>query len=181
MPLDVDELIEGYDEYHRKTMSLMHTRFSCGRTLRIKDATAGAVIVGRRVWQDSDGSFSYTIHEFTAARLPPTEVPGGNLTSTKTVDEQMLMRVQGLLGGFHLLLGTGRPDVAAAAWTVPAGYQLMSLELVRDGKSVVKRAKNETISCKIHQFEDDRVIVAFTGLLSSSAHIWCRRCTSLAR
>ena len=51
LPLDVDELIEGYDEYHRKFMPHMHTRFSCGRTLRIKDATAGTVIVGRRVWQ----------------------------------------------------------------------------------------------------------------------------------
>ena len=29
----------------------------------------------RRVWQDSDGSFSYTIDEFTADRLPPNEVP----------------------------------------------------------------------------------------------------------
>ena len=120
----------------------MHTRFSCGRKLRIKDATAGAVVVGRRVLQDSDGSFSYTIDEFTAARLPPTEVPRGNLTSTWTNDEQMLMRVH------KLLLGTGRPDVAVAAPTIPGSYQLMSLELVRGGNFVAKRAKNDTISCK---------------------------------
>ena len=53
----------------------MDTRFSCGRKRRIKDATAGTVIVGRRDWQDRDGSFSYTIDEFTADRLSSTEVP----------------------------------------------------------------------------------------------------------
>ena len=72
-------------------MPHMHTRFSCGRKLRVKDATAGQVIVGRRVWQNGAGLVSYTIDEFTAARLPPTEVLGGNLTSTKTIDEQMRM------------------------------------------------------------------------------------------
>ena len=103
----------------------------------------------RRVWQDSDGSFTYTIDELTADRLPPTEVPRGYLTSTKTTNEQMLMRVQGLLGGLNLLLGTGRPDVAASAWAVQRGYELMSSELVREGNSVVKRAKNGTTTCKM--------------------------------
>ena len=65
-------------------MSHMDTRFSCGRKLRIKHATPETEIFERRVWQDSDGSFSYTIDEFTAERLPPNEVPRGHLTSTKS-------------------------------------------------------------------------------------------------
>ena len=56
-------------------MSHMDTRFSFRRKLRIQDAIAGTVIVGRRVWQDSDGSFSYTIDGLTADRQPSTEVP----------------------------------------------------------------------------------------------------------
>ena len=68
--------------------------------------------------------------------------------STKTIDRQMLKRVQGVSGGLNWLATTGRPELAEAASTNLGGYQHMSSDLVREASLAVKQAKNISVTLK---------------------------------
>ena len=68
---------------------------SRGKKFRIKDATEGKMVLGRRAWQNREGSFRYTMNEFAAGHRAPIDVTRGQLTTTKTVDEQTPRRVGG--------------------------------------------------------------------------------------
>ena len=95
----------------------------CDKKIRIKDASEGALILGRRVLQDSDVSLCHTMDESAADRLSGIDVPREYLASAKTIDELMLKRLQEVLAGLNWLSNTGRPDLAGAASTIPGSYQ----------------------------------------------------------
>ena len=136
VPLDVDELIEGCDEYH------MDTRFSCGRTLRIEEATAGQVIVGRRVWQDFDGSFSYTQSTNRCSCVCRNRGEVSNCCWDRTTQ----------------CCGCGMYDSRRLSTHV------IALSEGRQFGGKASQERNNLMQDVIHQFEDDRVSQACSHL-----------------
>ena len=118
--LDLDDDIEGGGEYLQATVAKMHA--SCAER-NFAPRTSPMELFGRHNWQEGDRSVRYTMHEF-ASRLAPVVVPREWLTSAKIIDEVMLMRVKGVMGGLNWIAGTGRLDFAAAASTSPVAYKI---------------------------------------------------------
>ena len=148
--LDVDNLVEGGGPKHRQLMDDLYKRYKFGKILRIRDAgEAGALIIGRRVSQAADGSFKIIMKEFAAKRLNPIVAPRGCFSQTKEVDQSMLTRDRGVVGGLNWLAGAGRPDLSADSNTILSRYAKMDPAMVSECNAAVKQAKELDVTPKV--------------------------------
>ena len=132
--VDVSDLLEEGDEHHLKKETLPRR---CYRGNFDPRKTC--------VWPDIDGTPCSLCCRPSVTNLCPEKI---FLSLAKTVDEQMLKRVQGVLGGSNWLATAGRPDLAEAASTTPGSCSTRRL------MATVTQAQN--IICNSEDLADSR-------------------------
>ena len=130
--LDVDDFMEGGNEFHRKTIEGFCDRRSIsGRQDKRYTFCPEACRTTSRITMSMD--------EYVKSKLRPTEVPRGYLSNTKEISDGMLTNVKGVNGGLGWLASTARPDMAARHSIIPSGYDRRSPQLISVVNAAVKQ------------------------------------------
>ena len=138
--LDVDDFMEGGNEFHRKTIEGFYDKYRCGKAVDLRSAgQEGTRFAGRRVVQHPDFRTTVSMDENVKSKLRPIEVPRGYLSNTKEISDGMLMNVKGVNGGLGRLASTARPDMAAPHSIIPSGYDRRSPQLISEVNAAVKQ------------------------------------------
>eukprot|EP00974_Lingulodinium_polyedra_P012205 1177308-Lingulodinium_polyedra.AAC.1 len=65
-------------------------RFKCGKYVRLKDLGAdGTLVLGRRLQQHEDSSFTLTMQEYAERKCVNVHVDKGYLSSSDPIDEEV--------------------------------------------------------------------------------------------
>ena len=148
--LDVDDVIEGGKETHRKTMEGFYDKYRCGKAVDFKSAgQEGTRFTGRRVVQHPDFRITVSMDEYVESKLNPIEVPRGYKSNTKEISDGMLTNVRGVNGGLGWLASTARPDMAAPHSIIPSGYDRRSPQLISEVNTAVKQCDAVPITITI--------------------------------
>ena len=148
--LDLDDVIEGGKETHRKTMEGFYDKYRCGKAVDLRSAgREGTRFAGRRVVQHPDFRITVSMDEYVNSKLRPIEVPKGYLSNTKEISDGMLTNVKGVNGGLGWLASTGRPDMAAPHSIIPSGYDRRSPQLISEVNAAVKQCHAVPITITI--------------------------------
>ena len=148
--IEVDDLLEGGDEVHRKRMETFYAKYQCGKRKKLQDlGDEGTLISGIRVIQKADFSFVWHMNEYSDKAMSYIDIPRGYLTQTKEIDDKRLSEVISCNGKIGWLGGNGRPDVAAGHSIIAGEYKTKSPTLITSCNQCVKQAKENKVEMKI--------------------------------
>jgi len=147
--IEVDDILEGGDDHHQRTIEKFYDKYKCGKRKKIQDlGEEGTLISGIRVVQKQDYSFAWNMNEY-AETMEIINIPRGFMTHTKELSEEYASKVLSCNGQIGWIGGNGRPDLAAGHSIIAGTFKDKSPQLVADCNQCVKQAKEHKIVMKI--------------------------------
>eukprot|EP00969_Alexandrium_andersonii_P367380 15470594-Alexandrium_andersonii.AAC.1 len=71
-------------------MAEFRERFKCGKYVEMKDlGAAGTLVLGRRLQQHADSSFTMDVQEYAERKCHNAQVDKGYLSSSEPIDEEV--------------------------------------------------------------------------------------------
>ena len=128
--IEVDDILEGGSEIHRKRMEAFYDRWKCEKKKNLRECgTEGSMISGINVVQHQDYSFTWHMQRYAEEKLALIETPRGFLSRTKELDDDYMNKITSANGQIGWLGSNGRPDRAAHS-IIAGGYKNRSPQLI---------------------------------------------------
>eukprot|EP00439_Symbiodinium_sp_Y106_P027348 s5817_g3.t1 len=149
--IEVDDVLEAGGERHRSLMQKLEGRFKFGKVVELQKHPEGSAYAGRRVLQNQDFSFSFTMADYIQNRLKfvPMErkVAKKNLHEVPlTADEEAQLR--GTIASVNWTAREGRPDASAAASIIARAFPGPTLaDVVAINETVEHLKRNHVVIC----------------------------------
>ena len=92
--IEVDDILEGGDEYHQACMNKNYDKYLCGKPKNLQSlGDEGTLISGIRVMQRRDFSFSWHMNDYIRDTLRPIDVPRGCLAQNPVLGDTHVPKI----------------------------------------------------------------------------------------
>lgn len=145
--VSIDDLLHGGSRRHHKKINRLRDKFQLGRTVVVMQAgKAGTLVGGRRIMQAPDYSLKVSIEEDCTDKMREITCERGRITSGVPLTEAELTIYRGVSGPINRNAESGRPDLSAAAWSLPGQFNERDAKVLTELNSAVHLAKLTTMT-----------------------------------
>eukprot|EP00435_Cladocopium_sp_Y103_P008346 s2034_g2.t1 len=160
--LEVDDILEAGDAEHREKMKWLESRLRFGKVVNLQETEngGGSGYAGRRVMQNKDFSFSYSMDDYVANRLHAIKVHRKILkkdASNIKLNEDEISQLRGTVAAITWSAREGRPDGSASASILSGCFPEPTMKNLFECNQVVELLKSRKITIKIFSIPEDQI------------------------
>ena len=158
--VEVDDLLEAGGPRHRALMAKLEKRMKFGKIQCLKDQPEGTSYAGRRVFQDVDWGFRYTMDDYIASRLKPVRLERRVLKKDAdkvTVNKDEEAQLRGTIASVNWVAREGRPDASSAASIFAGCFPHATIGDILRVNEVVFRLKSNPVMLRVHAIPENMV------------------------
>ncbi|CAE7655781.1 GIP [Symbiodinium sp. CCMP2592] len=158
--VEVDDLLEAGGPRHRQLMERLETKLKFGKIQCLRDQPNGTSYAGRRIHQDRDWGFRYTMDDYIEQRLKP--VRHERKTLKKDADQTPVSvgeeaQLRGTVAAVNWVAREGRPDASAAASIYSGIFGKAVVGDIDRVNDVVFKLKEHPLSFRVHPLKESEI------------------------
>ena len=158
--VEVDDLLEAGGPRHRKLMERLEARMKFGKVQCLREQSEGTSYAGRRVFQDKDWGFRYTMDDYVAQRLKPVRMERRILkkdAEAVPVNKDEEAQLRGTIASINWVAREGRPDASSAASIFAGCFPQAKVADILRVNEVVFRLKSHPVTLRVHPIPENKV------------------------
>eukprot|EP00435_Cladocopium_sp_Y103_P027783 s3983_g6.t2 len=157
-----DDILEAGDAEHREKMKWLESRLRFGKVVNLQETEngGGSGYAGRRVKQNPDFSFSYSMDDYVANRLHAIKVHRKILkkdASNIKLNEDEISQLRGTVAAINWSAREGRPDGSASASILSGCFPEPTMKNLFECNQVVELLKSRKVTIKIFSIPEDQI------------------------
>ena len=158
--IEVDDVLEAGNAEHQKRMKWLEEKLRFGKAVELQAEQSGTGYAGRRIKQNKDFSYEYSMDDYVQNRLKPVSLDRKVLvkdakTTSLNASEESQMR--GTIASLNWASREGRPDAAAAASILAGYFPNPTVQHAMDVNRVVHKIKGYSVKLRIHSIPEQQV------------------------
>ena len=156
--VEVDDVIEGGDERHRKLMNTLESEITFGKVINLQQSETS--YAGKSIKQLEDFSFVMHMDEYIYTRMSPISMARKVLKKDAPnvkLDENEKSQLRGVLATLTWVGREARPDAAAASSILASTFPEPTVEVIHMANDMVRQLKQHPVKFRIHSIPEDRV------------------------
>ncbi|CAE7808271.1 GIP, partial [Symbiodinium sp. CCMP2456] len=158
--IEVDDLLEAGGKRHQTLMRQLEERFKFGKIVRLQDHPEGTSYAGRRIIQDSDYGYRYSMHDYIKHRLKFVTI--NRKVTQKAADKtpctpEEISQLRGAIASINWVAREGRPDVSAAASIYAGCVASPTVAQAWAINDVIGHLKKHAITLRVHPIVEEEV------------------------
>ena len=155
--VEVDDLLEAGGPRHRQLMERLENKVRFGKIQCLRDQPDGTSYAGRRVFQDKDWGFRYTMDDYIDQRLKPVRCERKifKKDSDKVrINDNEEAQLRGTVAAINWVAREGRPDASAAASIFSGCFGKATVEDIYKVNDIVEKLKARPLALKVHPIDE---------------------------
>ena len=158
--IEVDDLLEAGGKRHQSLMRQLEERFKFGKIVRLQEHPEGTSYAGRRIIQDADFGYRYSMHDYIKHRLKFVTI--NRKVTQKAADKtpctpEEISQLRGAIASINWVAREGRPDVSAAASIYAGCVAAPTIAQAWAINDVIAHLKKHAITLKVHPIPEGEV------------------------
>ena len=158
--IEVDDVLEAGNAEHQKRMKWLEEKLRFGKAVELRSEQSGTGYAGRRIKQNEDYSYEYSMDDYVQNRLKPVSLERKVLmkdakNTSLNANEESQMR--GTIASLNWASREGRPDAAAAASILAGYFPNPTVQHAMDVNRVVHKIKGYSVKLRIHSIPEQDV------------------------
>ena len=158
--IEVDDVLEAGNAEHQKRMKWLEEKLRFGKAVELRSEQSGTGYAGRRIKQNDDYSYEYSMDDYVQNRLKPVTLErkvlmkdAKNVSLNASEEAQM----RGTIASLNWASREGRPDAAAAASILAGYFPNPTVQHAMDANRVVHKIKGYSVKLRIHSIPEQDV------------------------
>ena len=188
--VEVDDLLEAGGPRHRQLMEKLENKVRFGKIQCLRDQPEGTSYAGRRIYQDQNWGFRYTMDDYIDQRLKPVRCDRKILkkdSDNTRINDGEEAQLRGTVAAINWVAREGRPDASAAASIYSGCFGKATVSDIHKVNDVVYKLKSHPLSLKVHPIKESEIrhfVVADSSFdpkgLEKPQHGWLQGVTTSA-
>ncbi|CAE7938278.1 GIP, partial [Symbiodinium necroappetens] len=158
--IEVDDLLEAGGPRHRQLMERLENKVKFGKIQCLREQPEGTSYAGRRVYQDKDWGFRYTMDDYIDQRLKPVRCDRKIFkkdADTVRINDGEEAQLRGTVAAINWVAREGRPDASAAASIYSGVFGKATIGDIHRVNDVVHKLKAHPLSLKVHPIKESAI------------------------